>query len=263
MKKHFIVYASKNRPSAKISIQASHLSDKYEEPAYGFKDLPHELDAQSDAFANTSLDILHKLWVSMSDADQYAAEYAIAYLDSNYGGLENVPDDDYLLDAARYGCNIAAEGNAEPEYIEEDFYMDEPDFDKVYNYLKAKLDDKRSITGSCNIEASEGYRDDNDWLLKPGNTWYAVEVFSEDGGASAAGPTVQSDYLVYQAKTPEDALALAQKDHYPHAGVGEVRLATPDEIEEMYYYMSKGTCPDCDYDNWSFGGLIDDEEVIE
>lgn len=262
MKKHFIVYASKNRPSAKISIQASHLSDKYEEPAYGFKDLPNELDAQSDAFANTSLDILHKLWISMSDSDQFAAEYAMGFMNSDGYTIENVSDDD-LESYARRGCNQINEGNAEPEYADEDFYMDEADFDTVFNYLKAKRDDRLSITGSCDIKASEGYRDDNDWLLKPGNTWYAVEIFSEDGGASAAGPTVQSDYLVYQAKTPEDALALAQKDHYPHAGVGEVRLATPDEIEEMYYYMGEGTCPDCDYDNWSFGGLIDDEEVIE
>ena len=46
MKRHFTIYASKNRPSAKVTIKASHLSDKAEEPAYGFRNLPNEL--QSD-----------------------------------------------------------------------------------------------------------------------------------------------------------------------------------------------------------------------
>lgn len=77
-------------------------------------------------------------WSRLSDSDQFAVEHAISYLDSNYGGIENVSNDDYLLDAARYGCNIASEGNAEPEYENEDFYMDEPDFNKVFNYLKSK-----------------------------------------------------------------------------------------------------------------------------
>ena len=229
MKRKFTVYASKNRQK---SIKCSS-------------------------------DILHELWISMSDSDQYAAEYAIAYLDSNYGGLENVPDDDYLLDAARYGCNIAAEGNAEPEYIEEDFYMDEPDFDKVYNYLKAKLDDKRSITGSCNIEASEGYRDDNDWLLKSGNQWYAVASYYDYGDAES-GPMVDGAWVVYQANSPEEAKALCKRD-YPDESVGDVRLATPDEIEEYYYILREGDAPDHidsteSGSTYSYGGLVTNDE---
>lgn len=90
-------------------------------------------------------------WSQLSGSDQIAVEYAISYLDSNYGGIENVSDDDYLLDAARYGCNIASEGNAEPEYENEDFYMDEPDFDKVFNYLKSKSS-CRDITCATDID---------------------------------------------------------------------------------------------------------------
>ena len=223
------------------------------------------MDAQSDAFANTSLDSLRNLWGRLSASEQFAAEYAVNFLESDGYNIKDLTDDD-LESYAWKGCQLVGEGNAEPEYADEDWYEEEADCGKVFDYLVAKRDNDTSydsITNSTDIIASDGHRRLDDWLLKPGNTWYAVEVFSDDGGASAAGPTVQSDYLVYQAKTPEDAEAIAQKDHYPYSGVGNVRLATPDEIEEMYYYMSEGTCPDCDYDNWSFGGLIDDEEVIE
>ena len=208
-----------------------------------------------------SADILHDLWVSMSDSDQYAVEYANAYLDSNYGGLENVPDDDYLLDAVRYGCNTVAEGNAEPEYAEEDFYMDEPDFDKVYNYLKAKLDDKRSITGSYNIEASEGYRDDNDWLLKPGNKWYAVAEYWDYGDAES-GPMVDGDWCIYQAASEDKALALAKRQAGRNVAIGDVRLATSDEIEEFYYEISQGDPVPNEDSTYNYGGIIDDEEDI-
>ena len=229
MRRHFVVYASKNRQK---SIKCSD-------------------------------DILHKLWVSMSDADQYAVEYANAYLDSNFGGLENVSDNDYLLDAVRYGCNTIAEGNAEPEYAEEEFYMDEPDFDKVYNYLKAKLDDRRSITGACNIEATDGFRSDNDWLLKPGNQWYAVASYYDYGDVES-GPMVDGDWIVYQASSPEEAAALCKRD-YPDESVGEVRLATPDEIEEYYYILREGDAPDHidsteSGNTYSYGGLVTNDE---
>lgn len=263
MKKHFIVYASKNRPSAKISIQASHLSDKYEEPAYGFKDLPHELDGQSDAFANTSLDILHKLWISMSDSDQFAAEYAMGFMNSDGYTIENVSDDD-LESYARRGCNQINEGNAEPEYADEDFYMDEADFDTVFNYLKAKRDDRLSITGSCDIKASEGYRDDNDWLLKPGNQWYAVAEYWESGDAES-GPMVSSNWSLYQAASEDEAIELAKRESHGRVGIGDARPATQDEIEEFYYEVSQGVpAPDEDYSesDYSYGGIIDEEDIL-
>ena len=211
-----------------------------------------------------SADILHNLWVAMTDSDQYAVEYANAYLDSNYNGVENATDDQ-LESAANYGCNIIGEGNAEPEYADEDFYMDEADFDAVFNYLKAKRDDRLAITGSCDIEASEGYRDDNDWLLKPGNQWYAVASYYDYGDAES-GPMVDGDWIVYQASSPEEAEVLCKAD-YPNDMIGEVRLATPDEIEEYYYIMSEGQAPDHidsteTGNRYSYGGLITDEEEI-
>jgi len=93
-------------------------------------------------------------WSKLSDSDQFAVEYAISYLDSNYGGIENISNDDYLVDAARYGCNVVSEGNAEPEYENEDFYMDEPDFDKVFNYLKSKSS-CQDITCATDIDDDE------------------------------------------------------------------------------------------------------------
>ncbi len=228
MKRHFVVYASKNRQK---SIKCSD-------------------------------DILHKLWVSMSDSDQFAAEYAMGFMNSDGYIIENLSDDD-LESYARRGCNQINEGNAEPEYADEDFYMDEADFDAVFNYLKAKRDDKLSITGSCNIEASEGYRRDNDWLLKPGNQWYAVASYYDYGDAES-GPMVDGDWIVYQASSPEEAAALCKRD-YPDELVGEVRLATPDEIEEYYYILREGDAPDHidsteSGSTYSYGGLVTNDE---
>jgi hypothetical protein len=115
MKRHFVVYASKNRRRP----------IKY------------------------SGDDLHKLWVSMSDSDQFAAEYAMGFINSDGYIIENLSDDD-LESYARRGCNQINEGNAEPEYAEEEWYEDEADFDTVFNYLKAKRDD--SVAGSASID---------------------------------------------------------------------------------------------------------------
>lgn len=103
MKRKFIVYASKNRRR----------SIKY------------------------SGDSLRELWASMSDSDQFAAEYAMGFINSDGYIIENLSDDN-LESYARRGCDQINEGNAEPEYADEDFYMDEADFDVVFNYLKAK-----------------------------------------------------------------------------------------------------------------------------
>lgn len=70
-------------------------------------------------------------WNDLSPSEQMAVEYARQKYEMGYD-----------LDEAVYsGCNQVAWGNAEPEYEDEDFYMDEPDEQKVLQYL---LDDLAS-----------------------------------------------------------------------------------------------------------------------
>lgn len=94
---------------------------------------------------------IDKLWRQMTGADQSAAEYAIDYIsisdDPEY--LANATDNE-LWDATSYGCDMIAEGNAEPEYAGEDFYQEEPDFDTVLRYLEAKRDLAQCQNGGIN-----------------------------------------------------------------------------------------------------------------
>lgn len=208
------------------------------------------------------LPTLDKMWASMSDSDQFAAEYAMGFMNSDGYTIENVSDAD-LESYARRGCNQINEGNAEPEYADEDFYMDEADFDTVFNYLKAKQDDRLSVTGSTDIKASEGYRDDNDWLLKPGNQWYTVAEYWEDGDPES-GPMVTEDKSVYQAASADEAIELAKRESHGRVAIGEARLATQDEIDEFYYEVSQGVpAPDEDYSEseYSYGGILDDGQI--
>lgn len=205
-------------------------------------------------------DNLHQLWMSMSDSDQFAAEYAMGFINSDGYIIENLSDDD-LESYARRGCNQINEGNAEPEYAEEEWYEDEADFDTVFNYLKAKRDDTSSVTSSTDIIASEGHRDDNDWLLKPGNKWYAVAEYWDSGDAES-GPMMQEDWVIYQAPSAEDAIALAKKESRGEVAIGDARLATQDEIEEFYYEISQGDPVPYEDSTYSYGGIIDDEEIV-
>jgi len=160
MKRHFTVYASKNRPSAKVSIRANSLSDKAEEPAYGFENLPEEL--QSDEF-----------------------------------------DD---------------------------------------------------VEGSTDITCQESV-EDNEMILQPGNQWYAVSVFYDYGDVES-GPMVDGDWVIYQAKSPEEAKALCRADYSGYM-ISDARLATDDEVAEWEYYMSQGPAPE-DYDDSTQYGSLDD-----
>jgi len=182
-------------------------------------------------------DNLHKLWMSMSDSDQFAAEYAMGFINSDGCIIENLSDDD-LESYARRGCNQINEGNAEPEYEDEEWYGDEADFDTVFNYLKAKRDDTSSVISSTEIIAADEYRLDNDWLLKPGNQWYAVAEYWDSGDAES-GPMMQEDWVIYQASSAEEAIALAKKESQGEVAIGDARLATQDEIDEYYYILSR------------------------
>jgi hypothetical protein len=84
------------------------------------------------------------LWVRLTDSDQFAVEYATNFIESDGYNIKDLSNID-LESYARKGCYQVDEGNAEPEYAEEDFYMDEADFDAVYNYLKAKRDNEEVI----------------------------------------------------------------------------------------------------------------------
>lgn len=64
-------------------------------------------------------------WNDLTSSEQIAVEYAKDYLDAGFN----------VYDAAWKGCRCVSEGNSEPEYTDEDFYMDEPDEHKVQLYL--------------------------------------------------------------------------------------------------------------------------------
>lgn len=67
-------------------------------------------------------------WSTLSSSDQTAVEYAVSIHDSGR-------DWEYAIDE---GVRRVNEGNAEPEYEDEDFYLEEADEDKVREYLKRK-----------------------------------------------------------------------------------------------------------------------------
>jgi len=65
-------------------------------------------------------------WDSLSGSDQLAAERASEYMSEGMS----------IEDAVRKGCMDISEGNSEPEYENEDFYLEEPDYNKVLKYMK-------------------------------------------------------------------------------------------------------------------------------
>lgn len=206
---------------------------------------------------------LDKLWRSMTGTEQFAAEYAVNFLESDGYNIKDLSDDDLELYAWK-GCSLVGEGNAEPEYEDEEWYEDEADCNKVFDYLVAKRDNSY-VSGSTSIKASDGERIDNDWLLKPGNKWYAVSCFYDYGDVES-GPIVDGDWEVYQAPSPEIAQALCKRD-YPRNMISEVRLATPDEIEEYYYILGEGDAPDHidsteSGSKYSYGGLAIGEDDL-
>lgn len=57
----------------------------------------------------------------LSSSDVTAVEFARSYMDQGYS----------MKEAVNRACEDVSWGNAEPEYEDEDFYMDEPDRKKV------------------------------------------------------------------------------------------------------------------------------------
>ena len=68
-------------------------------------------------------------WADLTGSEQSAAERALQ--DIKYNGIR-------VEDAVEDACYYIGMGNAEPEYEDEDFYTDEPDYNKVLSYLKSK-----------------------------------------------------------------------------------------------------------------------------
>lgn len=78
---------------------------------------------------------MQNLWSKMSGSDQAAVEEAISNIECD--NIKNITDD-ILSDYVRTACNDISWGNAEPEYEVEDFYCEEPNINRVLNYLRIK-----------------------------------------------------------------------------------------------------------------------------
>lgn len=78
-------------------------------------------------------------WNSLNGSEQRAAEIAIEELESNGISIKTIEDDD-LEEYVSHSCNVISEGNAEPEYENEDWSEEEPNRYKVLEYLKLKRD---------------------------------------------------------------------------------------------------------------------------
>ena len=73
------------------------------------------------------------LWAKLSGSEQYAADLAHQSLER----LSTIWTEEDLESAAHEACFRVGEGNAEPEYENEEFYEDEPDVSKVIEYLRS------------------------------------------------------------------------------------------------------------------------------
>jgi len=92
-------------------------------------------------------------WNDLSGADQMAVEYANMYIEQG----------EDLEGAASHGCNTVSEGNAEAEYEGEAFYMEEPDYTNVYNYLFSIYSSSK-ISSSDDVRTFQNKRNPNKYL---------------------------------------------------------------------------------------------------
>ena len=81
-------------------------------------------------------------WEDLSGSEQSAVEIAHRLLMEGYS----------IEDAAYKACDQISYGNAEPEYEDEDFYLDEPNERKVVDYLSGE-EDTRKVTASNSIQS--------------------------------------------------------------------------------------------------------------
>lgn len=83
----------------------------------------------------------------MTGQDEYAAEVALDVLRSG--------DEDDVASAVSYAVNLVNNANAEAEYEDEDFYMEEADYDTVFRYVQKKYG--KGVEGCDSVTAAEEY----------------------------------------------------------------------------------------------------------
>jgi len=86
---------------------------------------------------------LNAKWNSLGSSDQYAVDYILDLIESDTQDISELSDEE-LKDYTDSGCSHIDNGNAEPEYEDEEFYEDECDRYKVFEYLKLKRDFEKS-----------------------------------------------------------------------------------------------------------------------
>jgi uncharacterized FlgJ-related protein len=84
----------------------------------------------------------NKLWDTLSSSDQMAVERAVQYAQSG----------DSIEDAVQRACMDVSEANSYSEYKDEDFYLEEPDFDKVLEYTTIFLKEAVRVNDTCKIK---------------------------------------------------------------------------------------------------------------
>lgn len=90
---------------------------------------------------------MREKWLTMSGSDQFAVAKATFYLEADGYHIDTISDDD-LKHYAYKGCQAINEGNAEPEYEDEDFFEEEANEEKVFEYLQIKREYEK-IRKSC------------------------------------------------------------------------------------------------------------------
>ena len=157
-------------------------------------------------------------WDSLSTADQMAVEYANQYLNQ---GME-------LEDAVRNACNDVTWGNAEPEYEEEEFYEEEPDYNSVLNYMKQTNSRtiKESIRCSSDREAEEFIDDEHDSNeLKTYNIYFKDRFYGQVDAESE-----YDAYCQYEDVIPQYELATVDPDYIP-----DYVIAIPADEDDIEY----------------------------
>lgn len=108
-------------------------------------------------------------WHSLSGADQTAVEYAISIME-----LGQDPET-----AARQAVYQINEANASDEYENEDFYQEEADYNRVYDYItKYAVNASTKITASS-VDDSRLYKD----LYRPMTEEEKIDAFHGDADA--------------------------------------------------------------------------------
>lgn len=78
-------------------------------------------------------------WNSLNSSEQNAVEMTMEELEDKDISIKTIEDYE-LGEFVHYSCKIISEGNAEPEFENEEWFEEEPNKYKVLEYLKLKRD---------------------------------------------------------------------------------------------------------------------------